>query len=191
MIQLAIVGAYLLVLLGVGVAANRLFSGTSRDYVLASQSIGPVLLLMSLFGTTMTAFALVGSTGKAFTLGIGTYGLMASWAAVVHPMMFLLIGVRIWHLGRRHGYVTQVQFFRDRFRSEALGWLAQAMSGITVTLQTELQPLRREVGQLRTDRDALDAEVRSLEEGRASSPSSTWRGPGFLLSEPSFWSAPS
>ena len=123
MIQLAIVGAYLLVLLGVGVAANRLFSGTSRDYFLASQSIGPVLLLMSLFGTTMTAFALVGSTGKAFTLGIGTYGLMASWAAVVHPMMFLLIGVRIWHLGRRHGYVTQVQFFRDRFRSEALGWL--------------------------------------------------------------------
>jgi SSS family solute:Na+ symporter len=37
-------------------------------------------MLMSVFGTTMTGFALVGSTGKAFTSGIGTYGLMASWS---------------------------------------------------------------------------------------------------------------
>ena len=36
--------------------------------------IGPVVLLMSVFGTTMTAFALVGSTGEAYRAGIGTYG---------------------------------------------------------------------------------------------------------------------
>ena len=123
MTALVVIVAYLVVLLGVGLASTRRFSGTGQDFFLASHSIGPVLLLMSLFGTTMTAFALVGSTGKAYELGIGTYGLMASWAAVVHPLMFAFIGVRVWHLGRHHGYVTQIQFFRDRFRSEALGWL--------------------------------------------------------------------
>jgi SSS family solute:Na+ symporter len=123
MIPLFVIVVYLVILLGIGAAANRSLSGTSNDYFLASRSIGPVLLLMSLFGTTMTAFAMVGSTGEAYVQGIGVYGLMASWAAVVHPAMFAFIGVPVWHLGRKHGYVTQIQLLRDRFRSEALGWL--------------------------------------------------------------------
>ena len=64
--QLIIISAYLLLLVLLGVCANRMFRGTKKDYLLASHSIGPFLLLMSVFGTTMTAFALVGSTGKAF-----------------------------------------------------------------------------------------------------------------------------
>ena len=51
----------------IGFFSNRLFRGTSNDYFVASHSIGPFLLLMSVFGTTMTAFALVGSTGKSFS----------------------------------------------------------------------------------------------------------------------------
>lgn len=123
MTQLIVIVVYLSVLVGLGVVAGRMFKGTSRDFFLASNSIGPVLLLMSLFGTTMTAFALVGSTGKAYTHGIGVYGLMASWAAIVHPLMFLVVGVKLWRLGQKNGYVTQVQYFRDRFDSEALGVL--------------------------------------------------------------------
>lgn len=123
MTALVVIVAYLVVLLGVGLAANRMSRGTGDDWFLASHSIGPVLLLMSLFGTTMTAFALVGSTAKAYQVGIGTYGLMASWAAVVHPLMFAFVGVPVWHLGRRYGYRTQIQYFRDRFRSPLLGTL--------------------------------------------------------------------
>ena len=78
---------------------------------------------MSVFGTTMTAFALVGSTGKAYDLGIGVYGLMASSSAVVHSLVFFLVGMRLWAIGKRHGYVTQIQFFRDRFESSFLGSL--------------------------------------------------------------------
>ena len=66
MTQLIIIGCYLALLLVLGLFASSLFRGTSKDYMLASHSIGPFLLLMSLFGTTMTAFALVGSTGEAF-----------------------------------------------------------------------------------------------------------------------------
>ena len=65
-IQLIIILAYLVLLLGLGLFSSRLFRGTKLDYQVASHSIGPFLLLMSLFGTTMTAFALVGSTGEAY-----------------------------------------------------------------------------------------------------------------------------
>lgn len=123
MTQLGIIAGYLVLLLMLGVFANRLFRGTSRDYMLASHSIGPVLLLMSLFGTTMTAFALVGSTGEAFKEGVGVYGMLASSSGIVHSLCFFVLGVPLWKLGQRHGYTTQIQFFRDRLESDAIGLL--------------------------------------------------------------------
>ncbi|MFN3409493.1 MAG: sodium:solute symporter [Limisphaerales bacterium] len=121
MIPIYIIAGYLLLLLGLGLASNHFFRGTSKDYFVASHSIGPFMLLMSIFGTTMTAFALVGSTGKAYTTGIGVYGLMASWSGLIHAACFFLIGIRLWAFGKRYGYVTQVQFFRERFESPWLG----------------------------------------------------------------------
>ncbi len=123
MTPLVIVVLYLLLLLGLGFLSSLKFRGTSRDFFVASHSIGPFPLLMSVFGTTMTAFALVGSTGKAFEKGIGVYGLMASMSGLVHVAVFFFIGMRIWSIGKKHGYVTQVQFFRARFNSDRIGYV--------------------------------------------------------------------
>jgi SSS family solute:Na+ symporter len=120
---LIVILGYLGLLLALGFASQRFFRGTSADYFVVSRSIGPFLLLMSIFGTTMTGFALVGSTGKAYTSGIGVYGLMASWSGLVHSAVFFLVGIRLWAIGKRHGYVTQCAYFRDRFESPALGYL--------------------------------------------------------------------
>lgn len=123
MTVLAIVCGYLALLIVLGAVSSMFFRGTSRDYFVASHSIGSFLLLMSIFGTTMTSFALVGSTGEAYERGIGVYGLMASWSGLVHSAIFFLVGIRLWAIGRRHGFVTQCQFFRARFDSDGLGYL--------------------------------------------------------------------
>src|SRR5690606_8280046 len=67
--QLLVIVVYLGLLLALALLSNRWLRGTKTDYQLASHSIGPVLLLLSLFGTTMTGFALVGSSGEAFRSG--------------------------------------------------------------------------------------------------------------------------
>lgn len=123
MTPLLIICGYLLVLIALGYLSNRLATGTQGDYFLASRSIGPFVLLMSVFGTTMTAFALVGSTGEAYHIGIAVYGMMASWSALVHAGVFFFVGLPLWALGKKFGYVTQVQFVRDRFESNLLGTL--------------------------------------------------------------------
>ncbi|QDT13759.1 sodium:solute symporter family protein [Planctomycetes bacterium K23_9] len=123
MTQLIIIAIYLALLVAMGLSASRLFRGTADDYMFASHSIGPFLLLMSLFGTTMTAFALVGSTGKAYAVGAGVYGLLASASGIIHSLCFFLIGVPLWRLGNRHGYRTQIQFFRDRLDNNFIGLL--------------------------------------------------------------------
>lgn len=119
--RLIIIAGYLGLLLFLGFFASRLFRGTKQDYLLASHSIGPFLLLMSLFGTTMTAFALVGSTGEAYKKGIGVYGMLASSSGIIHSLCFFVIGIKLYRLGRRHGYSTQIQFFRDRLESDFVG----------------------------------------------------------------------
>ncbi len=123
MTQLLIICGYLCLLLGLGYVTSRLFQGTARDYFLAGHTIGPVMLLMSVFGTTMTAFALVGSTGEAYSSGIGVYGTLASWSALVHAGVFFFVGIRLWAIGKRYGYLTQIQYFRDRFESDGIGLL--------------------------------------------------------------------
>ncbi len=121
--QLMIIVIYFCILLLLGVCASRLFRGTKQDYLLASHSIGPFLLLMSLFGTTMTAFAMVGSSGEAYKEGIGVYGMLASSSGIVHSLCFFVVGIKLWSLGRRYGYTTQIEYFRDRLNSELIGIL--------------------------------------------------------------------
>ncbi len=123
MTSLFIIIGYLGLLIGLGVISNRYSKGTAADFFIVNRSVGSFLMLMSVFGTTMTGFALVGSTGKAYTSGIGTYGLMASWSGLIHSAVFFLVGIRLWAIGKRHGYLTQCEYFRSRFESNAVGYL--------------------------------------------------------------------
>jgi len=120
---LAIIIGYLVLVLAVGLFSRRQSTGTGEDWFLATRNIGPFVLLMTLFGTHMTAFSLLGASGEAYRNGIGVFALMASASAIVVPALFYFVGLRLWRLGKKNGYVTQVQFFRDRFQSDHLGLL--------------------------------------------------------------------
>ena len=118
---LTVILVYLALVLVIGSLSHRLFRGTGEDYFVASRTIGPFLLLMSLFGTNMTAFAILGASGEAYHRGIGIFGLMASVSALVIPSVFFFVGTRLWALGKRHGFLTQVQYFRQRWDSDTFG----------------------------------------------------------------------
>lgn len=122
-LQLGIIVVYLVGLILLGILSGRAFKGTAHDYFIASRGIGPVLLVLSVFGTTMTAFAIQGSSGEAWASGVGVYGKMASWSGIVHAACFFLIGVKLWSFGKRYGFQTQIQFFRARFESGNIGLL--------------------------------------------------------------------
>jgi SSS family solute:Na+ symporter len=118
-----IVFAYLAVVLYIGIFAfrHRGAHEGAEQYFLAGRAVGPYVFLTSLFGTHMTAFAVLGSSGHAFANGIVTFGLMATAAGFITPLFLLLAGTRIWALGRRHGFITPVQMFRDRWECSHIG----------------------------------------------------------------------
>jgi SSS family solute:Na+ symporter len=114
---------YLGIVLYIGIFAFRRATGReeAEDYFLANRSLGQFVFLFSLFGTNMTAFAILGSSGHAFNNGIVTFGLMASSSALIIPLSLFLIGTRVWALGKRYGFITPVQMFRDRWECSHIG----------------------------------------------------------------------
>jgi solute:Na+ symporter, SSS family len=123
LIPAIVVFIYLATVLYIGIFAFRRSSGREKaeDYFLASRSLGPFVFLFSLFGTNMTAFAILGSSGHAFSNGIVTFGLMASSSGLVIPLTIFLIGTRVWALGKKYGFMTPVQMFRDRWECSHIG----------------------------------------------------------------------
>jgi SSS family solute:Na+ symporter len=131
MIQLVVI-CYLAALLAIGWLATRLFQGTARDYFVASQSIGPFLFLMSIFSHD-DRFRTRRLHRRIYRLGIGVLGMLASWSALVHTGVFFFVGIKLWSIGKRHGYFTQIQYFRERFESDALGLLLfPALVGLVI-----------------------------------------------------------
>jgi len=123
LIPAIVVFLYLATVLYIGIFAFRRARGKeeAEDYFLASRSLGPFVFLFSLFGTNMTAFAILGSSGHAFNNGIVTFGLMASSSGLVIPITIFLIGTRVWALGKKYGFMTPVQMFRDRWECSHIG----------------------------------------------------------------------
>jgi SSS family solute:Na+ symporter len=130
LIPAVLVFAYLAVVLYIGIFAFRHRRPTDReaeDYFLASRALGPTVFLLSLFGTNMTAFTILGSAGHAFANGVVTFGLMASSSAFVIPLTLFFVGTRMWALGRRYGFMTPVQMFRDRWECGHIGTVIFAL----------------------------------------------------------------
>ena len=123
MIPAVIVFAYLATILYIGIFAWRTGAraAAAEEYFLAGRSLGPSIFLLSLFGTNMTAFTILGSAGHAFSNGIVTFGLMASSSAFVIPLTLFFVGTRLWSLGKRFGFMTPVQMFRDRWECGHIG----------------------------------------------------------------------
>jgi solute:Na+ symporter, SSS family len=120
---LFIISLYIVLVLAIGLFSHKLFRKTGEDYFVATRSIGSFVLFMSIFGTHMTAFSILGASGEAYHTGIGVFALLASSSAIVVPTIFLFVGTRLWALGKKYGYLTQIQYFRERWNSDGFGLL--------------------------------------------------------------------
>ena len=114
-------GLYLTILVTIGIASGRKGSGSAEDYFLAGRSLGSLVLFMALFGTNVTAFALLGLPGKAYHSGVGVFGFFGANAAVFGPLVFIIFGYPIWRFGKLHGFLTPTQMFSARWASAATG----------------------------------------------------------------------
>jgi SSS family solute:Na+ symporter len=123
----AVIVAYLVVVLVIGVLAYRRTSATAEDYFLGGRTARTVVLFMALFGTNVTPFVLMGIPGIAYHEGIGVFGHNAAIVALGIPLTFWAIGWPAWKAARASGAVTPAELYARRLDSRALGLLLFAV----------------------------------------------------------------
>src|SRR4030066_540797 len=119
LLSVGLFALYLSSLLAIGASAWRRSKRTSEDYFVASRSIGPVVLFLSLAATNFSAFTFFGFAGAAYKFGLAYYGIMAFGTGFM-ALSFYFIGKKVWQLGKKHGYITPPGLIGDRFKSDTL-----------------------------------------------------------------------
>jgi len=104
-VRLTVVIGYFAVLLGIGLVAKRRSRGTSEDYFLASRSLSPLVLFLTMAATNFSAFTVFGFSGAGWESGYAYYPIMAFGTGFM-ALTFVLIGRPAWRLGKEHGLVT-------------------------------------------------------------------------------------
>ncbi len=95
---------------------------TLRDFYLGGQGFGFFVLFLTLYATQYSGNTIFGVAGATYREGFG-------WLIAVHYMLamivcYLIFAPKLHTLARARGYVTPVDFVRERFGSPPLSLLA-------------------------------------------------------------------
>jgi len=127
-LQLGIIVGYLLVALGVGLAAYRVTDRAAEDFYLASRTFGTVVLLFTVFATLLSAFTFFGGPDTAYAFGPEWILVMGLMDGLIFAILWYVVGYKQWLLGQRHGYVTLGELLGHRFGSRAIRALVAVVS---------------------------------------------------------------
>lgn len=110
---------YVMIMLALGIRANRT-SKTTSDFWIAGRNLGPLAVGMSMFATMLSASGYVGSTSSGYSVGLAFIWL--SLGACCGLLIFnMVIGPRLWHVGKKHGLYTVSEYITKRFDSPLIG----------------------------------------------------------------------
>jgi len=133
----AIIAAYLLLTLAVGLRAGKEASASVTGYVAGDRRFGLLVMYFVTGATVFSAFAFLGGPGWAYSRGAAAFYILSYGVLGIAPWYFL--GPRAARLGRRLGFVTQAQLLVGRFPSRFLSALVAALSVLAfipyITLQ--------------------------------------------------------
>src|SRR5947207_1060569 len=135
LLDVVVIAAYFLILLGIGYWAARREKNVSADYFLASRDVGWLAVGASLFASNIGSEHLVGlaGTGAASGLAVGHF----EWLAC---FMLLLLGWLFVPFYLRSGVYTMPEFLERRFNPAARSYftwvsiIGYVLTKISVTL---------------------------------------------------------
>jgi SSS family solute:Na+ symporter len=132
-----VIGAIALLVLVVTVGGTILYGGRSpgaktvEDWALGGRRFGTLIFWFLNAGEIYTSFAVLGISGFAWANGAPAY--LAFCSVSLSATLGYWLAPKIWSAGRRHGLVTQADFFAERYRARWLG-LVVAIAGIAALL---------------------------------------------------------
>ena len=124
-------GVYLAAMIGLGFLAKSKRAGDSlSDFYLAGRSLGPLVLVLTLYATQYSGNSVVGYPAEASRLGY-------AWIMSVSFMMAIVVGYLLYapklqRVARRQGFVTPGDWVDYRFGSNRLSLLTNVLLVISI-----------------------------------------------------------
>ena len=115
-------------------------TGRSTDlaeWAVGRRNFGTAAMWFLQAGEVFTTFSFLGVAGVAYSGGNA-----ATYAVVYLAIAFLLlyfVQPRLWRLGKEHGYLTQADYFTDRYRSPLFGKVVAVIGLIFLLPYIQLQ----------------------------------------------------
>lgn len=126
-IVLAIMVGYLILVLLLGIYSFRFSQRTLEDYHMAGREFKTFVLFCAVFGTNISAVALIGGPGKAYHLGWVLWAYFVTAWGWLTPILFYTIGNPAWKISKKFGLMTQSDLLQKRFNNRWLTLLTTAV----------------------------------------------------------------
>ncbi|MCJ2541321.1 sodium:solute symporter family protein [Thermostichus vulcanus] len=121
-LSFGIVGAYLLLLAGIGFWSYRHAGQDPVSYFLAGRGLGSLLLTLTMLATLLSAFTFIGVPADGYTHGLGIFLGVGVTTAFI-SVLFFVLGYRLWLAAKHFQFITPSEFFGHRFNSPLLAAL--------------------------------------------------------------------
>lgn len=116
---LVIIGLFMAIPLVMGEIARRRSMPTTEDFFVQGRAMGSFAVFFTVAATWWSAFAFLGSNAYFYSRG-PVYWTAIAWN-LLFGVIYYAVGKRIWFVGKKNGYITPSDFFRDQYGSEFLG----------------------------------------------------------------------
>jgi len=87
---------------------TKIKDATPESYFLANRDLGTLSLFFTILATNFSAFYFLGFAGEGYKIGYAHYIIMAIGTALA-GLSFLIVGTKVWVLGKKKGYITPAE----------------------------------------------------------------------------------
>jgi SSS family solute:Na+ symporter len=121
-VQLAVLIAYAVLLVGVGLFVSRRVK-KADDFLVAGRSLSPALIATTFLASNIGAGSTVGATGLGYVYGLDAWWWVGS-AGIGTLILANTVGPKIWTLAKAHGWRTVGDFLDFRYSRAVRGLIA-------------------------------------------------------------------
>jgi SSS family solute:Na+ symporter len=139
-VKIAILVAYFLIVLSIGLIAKTRWKSTPETYFLADRKLGTLVLIGTMVATNFSAFTVFGTSGAGYRDGYAFFPIIGFGTGFM-ALTFWILGRKIWHLGRERGLVTPPELIRELYQSPALSSLFALIMILFTIPYLALQPM--------------------------------------------------
>lgn len=149
LVKIVVLGVYFGALLALGWLAKRHTRDDPAHFFLGGRNLSAFVLVGTMAATNFSAFTIFGASGAGYRDGLAFYPIMGFGTGFM-ALTFLLLGRKIWQLGREHGLITPAQLVAKLYGNTFLAALFAVVSVAFTVPYLALQPLAggKVIGQL-------------------------------------------